>query len=84
MGNVKQPYLSVLLAVPSVTHSKILKAEKQTQQRSTLFIEIKMHKTTLLYQNVLEEENQSHQAWFPSSGRTMKGIAGGRELLFCG
>lgn len=24
-----------------------------------------MHKTTLLYQNVLEEENQSHQHGFP-------------------
>lgn len=40
-----------------------------------------MHKTTFLYQNVLEEENQSHQARFPSTERTMKGIAGGKELL---
>lgn len=60
-----------------------MKPEKQTEQQSTLFIEIKMHKTALLYQNVLEGENQSHQARFPSTERTVEGVAGGKVLLFC-
>lgn len=42
-----------------------------------------MHKTALLNQNVLEEENQSHQARFPNTERTLKGVAGGKVVLFC-